>query len=564
MCEHEHNREELLYLVNGLLEEGRQDVGVPLPTLDAAELRGALHALITVRPPSALPSALNDRLHSFLQSETIERGVFSCPPPDDALQCPGEERVWMWRGDIRLLAADAIVNAANSALLGCFQPSHRCIDNVILGSAGPVVRLECAARRDSIQQPEGHVMVTGAGALAAKHIFHTVGPSISQGHKPNARERSTLASCYRECLQTAAAMGLESIAFPSISTGIFGYPADEAADVAVNVVLSWLEENRNSKLKVVFDVFTDENERSVACKLNLTEQLYVGKLRSPAKKAAILLQRADYVIVTGGAGLSAAAGIDYNDEDLFANFFPDMVQHSPLRCMYDIMSPYGGQLKPERLWGYLARQVGEVRFGSAMIMQNTYDMVKQLVGDRSYFCVTSNVDGLLHRLGHFDANRVWEKQGSYANMQCRSNPRHPVWPSQPILKDMRAHLKEDGTTAAKLPACPTCNSSNVFLQVRGGGWFTEQPQQVQQNAFRKFVSTVGADQRVVILELGSGFNTPSVIRFPNETMAARANWSLVRVSLDHAEVPSSIRNSSVSVRADINAFLRETLQHMQN
>ena len=164
----------------------------------------------------------------------------------------------LWQGDISRLAADAVVNAANSALLGCFIPHHKCIDNVIHSRAGVQLRLDCSRIMGMQGEPEpaGCAKITLGYNLPAKYVIHTVGPMV--GVKPTEADARTLRSCYVSCLNLAKEMGLKSIAFCCISTGVFGYPNDEAAEIAVGAVRNWLLET-GYDVKVVFDVFLDKD-----------------------------------------------------------------------------------------------------------------------------------------------------------------------------------------------------------------------------------------------------------------------------------------------------------------
>ena len=220
------------------------------------ELWSAFRALVNTREPiPAAPEflAVQDEL---LQGLIAEAGITRV---EDVAPCPADARVGLWRGDITTIAADAIVNAANSAMTGCWQPLHSCIDNAIHTFAGVQLRLECARIMAAQGHPEptAQAKVTGAYNLPCRRIIHTVGP-IAQG-MPTARHRRELARCYAACLDAAAAEGLASVAFCCISTGVFGFPQAEAAQIAVEAVRAWLDANPAAGLRVVFDVFLDED-----------------------------------------------------------------------------------------------------------------------------------------------------------------------------------------------------------------------------------------------------------------------------------------------------------------
>ena len=192
---------------------------------------------------------LQDRL---FWAETLERGPVSV----DSLEFNGN--IALWQGDITLLGADAIVNAANNALLGCFIPHHKCIDNAIHSRAGVQVRLDCSKIMGLQGEPEpaGCAKITLGYNLPAKYIIHTVGPMV--GLSPSDENGRVLRNCYVSSLNLAKEMGLKSIAFCCISTGIFGYPNDEAAEIAVGAVKSWLLET-GYDMRVIFDVYLDKD-----------------------------------------------------------------------------------------------------------------------------------------------------------------------------------------------------------------------------------------------------------------------------------------------------------------
>lgn len=156
------------------------------------------------------------------------------------------------------MAVDAIVNAANSGLLGCWSPGHHCIDNAIHTFAGVQLRAECARLMDEQghAEPTGSAKITGSYNLPSTHVIHTVGP-IANG-RPSDEHRTQLASCYRSCLELAAKNGLYSIAFCAISTGVFAFPKEEAARIALRTTREWLDSHEEN-MTVVFNVFSEED-----------------------------------------------------------------------------------------------------------------------------------------------------------------------------------------------------------------------------------------------------------------------------------------------------------------
>ena len=215
--------------------------------------RRLLRALMNIRPPLPLDPDFLRLQDALLSAEREERGVVDAAALPEV---PGRPGIALWQGDITRLRADAVVNAANSTLLGCFHPCHGCIDNAIHSAAGLQLRDACARLMKAQGRPEpaGTAKLTGGCNLPARHVLHTVGPIIS-GPLTNA-DRAALASCYTACLSLAAEHGLHSVAFCCISTGEFRFPRGEAAGIAVDTVTRFLSRPTSIR-KVIFNVFQD-------------------------------------------------------------------------------------------------------------------------------------------------------------------------------------------------------------------------------------------------------------------------------------------------------------------
>lgn len=210
-------------------------------------------------------------------------------------------------------------------------------------------------------------------------------------------------------------------------------------------------------------------------------------------------------------------------------------------------------------WGYISRQMNEVRFKNDMVVNDTYDLVKDFIGTpKNLFVMTSNVDGLLHRNGHFPFEKVCETQGTYSLLQCFAKCKEDAyWPSKPVIDKMLNAMGKDGTTAEEPPTCPFCGGA-AFLNVRGGSWYNENPAEEARKNFQKFVNNVKNDPNanLAIVEMGAGFNTPIVLRIPNEYLVRelKSRGTLIRINLDHAECPGDI--SALSISADLYEFLK--------
>ncbi|WP_411138484.1 protein-ADP-ribose hydrolase [Streptomyces sp. C10] len=234
--------------------------------IDDAAARRLLRAVLTVRKPGQLPAGTARVLDALLTGERLARGTTdaaSLPTVRDTLPhatYQAADRTVLWQGDITTLGADAVVNAANSALLGCFAPMHPCIDNALHAAAGPRLRTDCHAIM-SLQghpEPTGTAKITRGYHLPARYVLHTVGPIVDGPVLP--QHQQALAASYRACLDLAAEVGgIRSVAFCGISTGVFGYPKTPAARTALNTVAEWLDLNPGRLDRVIFDVYADDD-----------------------------------------------------------------------------------------------------------------------------------------------------------------------------------------------------------------------------------------------------------------------------------------------------------------
>lgn len=244
--------EKRIYLINYLKSEDKRLNTLEIPA-GSREQEKLLRSLMNIRPPKPLSKEFEMLQDEYLQEKLKEKGVVRLEELS-----PVKPGIYLWQGDITRLAADAIVNAANSAMLGCFVPCHGCIDNAIHSAAGLQLRNECNDIMEKQQEPErtGAVKVTKAYNLPCHYVIHTVGPIIS--NKLTENDMKLLADCYRSCLEAATELGLKSIAFCCISTGEFRFPNEEAAEIAVNTVSEFKRIN-NSDIEVIFNVFKDKD-----------------------------------------------------------------------------------------------------------------------------------------------------------------------------------------------------------------------------------------------------------------------------------------------------------------
>lgn len=240
------------FLIRALLDEQPRYASVEIPP-DIQGQKDLLRSLMNVRPPAPIGEEFLRVQDEYLQQAIAEKGV-----TDLADLTPAEVDLYLWQGDITLLKVDAIVNAANDRMTGCYHPLHNCIDNCIHTYAGVQLRYKCGQlmAQQGHEEPTGQAKITPAYNLPCKYVLHTVGP-IVQGRLTQ-RHREQLASCYRSCLELAEENGCGSIAFCCISTGVFGFPQAEAAQIAIDTVKRYQAET-GSGIRVVFNVFKDED-----------------------------------------------------------------------------------------------------------------------------------------------------------------------------------------------------------------------------------------------------------------------------------------------------------------
>ena len=298
-----NQEEKRVFLIEELKKESSVMRGIAVPKEEEAQ-KMLLRGLMNVRMAKPASLSFQKVQDEYLQTETENKGItkLSSLSPvavipraaatdteplcgDEAASASGSEHLcedeaasasgsehhtdaflYLWQGDITTLAADAIVNAANSAMTGCYIPNHRCIDNAIHTFAGVQLRQYCHAymqeqagkKGASYAEPTGQAMLSPAYNLPSKFILHTVGPIV--GDALTEEDCKLLASCYTSCLNLASQHQLESIAFCCISTGEFHFPNDRAAEIAIRTVRDWLSGHPSSTVtKVIFNVFKNED-----------------------------------------------------------------------------------------------------------------------------------------------------------------------------------------------------------------------------------------------------------------------------------------------------------------
>lgn len=246
MTQHERRK----YLIAALLEEQPKYSKIEIPS-DEQKQKALLRSLFNIRMPLPVTKEFLTVQDAYLQEETRQKRITALSDLK-----PVQKGLYLWRGDITTLQCDGIVNAANSGMLGCFCPNHGCIDNAIHTFAGVQLRLACAElmKKQGHEEETGRAKITPAYNLPCRFVLHTVGPII-QGRLTK-KDKESLASCYRSCLELAEQNELKSIAFCCISTGEFHFPNDKAAQIAVETVKKYKEQT-HSEIEVIFNVFKE-------------------------------------------------------------------------------------------------------------------------------------------------------------------------------------------------------------------------------------------------------------------------------------------------------------------
>lgn len=555
-----------------------------------------LQQLLCVRQPEPeLPADILDDIDAILDQQMSRRVMTqagSIQPTATLRRGKNLSRLSLWQGDITTLTGlTAITNAANGQGLGCFQPPHRCIDNIIHSWAGPRLRHACneimQSRGREIEP--GEAIVTGAYCLAADFVLHTVGPQLRRGAGgPTALQREQLARCYTsvlgavEKLPMARIDGRKIVALCGISTGLFAFPAREAAAIAVRAVAEWLEGHEGTPVTdVIFDTFTDEDTaiyKEVLARVPQERAGWIspepdeGSSPQPVIQCGSLdrargwLEDADAVLVSAGAGLSASDGLDYTSPALFAKHFPGFLRYG-LRTLYSVFG-FNGWPSEQVRWGYYFTHLAMVRAWPASEMYRTLVSWLEHFGSGNVHVRTSNADGLFLANG-LDPERLSTPQGAYAVLQCLANCRQDaVVASGPLVEAAQSSLDPVSqilTDPDRVPLCQFCGAK-MNICVRAGDWFNEVPFQDGErrwNEFRKN-TVLSGEKTTVILELGAGMSTPGVLRWPNEDLITRGRGrvKLIRVGLGpETAVPWGLDEAglAISIDGDISAVVRELL-----
>lgn len=266
------------------------------------------------------------------------------------------------------------------------------------------------------------------------------------------------------------------------------------------------------------------------------------------RAAAALLSEADAVVIGAGAGLSAAAGLTYSGKRFTDNFgeFIEKYGSMYMRDMYS--SGFYPFPTEEAKWGYWSKHayLNRIEPDALPLYQSVHELVKGL----PYFILTTNVDHQFWKAG-FSEENIFATQGDYGKIQCQKGCHAKTYDAVDMFVQMHQSRKDCLVPSYMVPKCPVCGG-NMAMHLRCDQYFVEDEHWHEAAGhYASFLEEHGKD-RVVLLELGVGFNTPTIIRFPFEQMVRRnKNWSLIRLNLEEAFVPESLGKRAVGIGADI-------------
>lgn len=542
-----------------------------------------LKQLLCIRSPDPpLPEHLVSSIDTILRN-SLDQCVVTVGasiPPVASLERLGQRDIHLklWQGDITSLASDvtAITNAANSQMLGCFQPSHKCIDNVIHSIAGPRLRQECfevmSARQNDL--PVGEAVVTKGYCLHSPYVIHTVGPQLARGTSPTSKEMHQLRRCYVSVLDQAEGLpknedGSKRVALCGISTGLFAFPTNLASKIAIDSVSAWLAHNENTSITDIIFVTFAEGDYDIYSNL-LADVQSPWRLIPPSKSLQIQgttlqtarkwLDTAEALVISAGAGLSAADGLDYTSKALFKKHFPAFLKLG-LTTLYSAIG-FDEWPSEANKWGYFFSNMQMVRSWPSWELYEKLIPWLEKFG-KNVHVRTSNADGLFPAHG-WTEDKLSTPQGRYSILQCLAKCRPgSTFDTLPFFEAALPSLDpqtQKVTDPSKIPRCPNCGG-DMMICVRGGSWFNDRPFRAGELQWKGFRSRVLAKKKeTVILEMGVGMNTPVVLRYPNEDLVRKGGGrvKLIRIGLGPSvAVPEDLRAKglAISIEGDIKLAL---------
>eukprot|EP01083_Nonionella_stella_P059658 156077_1 len=283
---------------------------------------------------------------------------------------------------------------------------------------------------------------------------------------------------------------------------------------------------------------------------------------STSKKAMEAIENADAIVLGMGAGMSASGGLNYADPNLVKQWFPEY-QAIGLNSLLQIMSKFWTCRKDmdeeyiASYWGYWARHIDNIRYKTELT--EPYKNIYKILKDKNYFVITTNADGQTQK-SELDQAVVFSPQGNYAAFQCvvpcKSDE---IYPNEQMIKNMILSIKNGKIEKTLIPKCPNCKHY-LTTNLRIDDTFVEKPHMAKQQEYQQFTDNNG-NKNIVFWELGVGFNTAGIIRYPFERFTHKLpHATLIRVNRGRANVPKEIQNKSICIDRDINAVLIDMLQ----
>ena len=278
-----------------------------------------------------------------------------------------------------------------------------------------------------------------------------------------------------------------------------------------------------------------------------------GFFKGNSIRIAECIRQADRILIGAGAGLSAAAGIDYGDTQIFAALFPQLVKKG-FRRQYELIG--FNAWSEEEAWAYWATHVNHVRF--QFPPSPLYKTLLNCIAHKDYFIITTNVDAMFYKTG-FAKDRIYTPQGDYARLQCVKPCTTETWPTKPVIDKILPVIDQEAfvvTDPGLIPRCSRCGG-RIFLNVHLDAGYNAEPYREQLNKYQIWLQA-SVNKKLLILELGVGFISPGVIRWPFERIVDQlSEVKFIRINARHPEMPKSIKGKSISIKEDINDVLLE-------
>eukprot|EP00538_Stauroneis_constricta_P013053 CAMPEP_0119549498 /NCGR_PEP_ID=MMETSP1352-20130426/3176_1 /TAXON_ID=265584 /ORGANISM="Stauroneis constricta, Strain CCMP1120" /LENGTH=617 /DNA_ID=CAMNT_0007595061 /DNA_START=220 /DNA_END=2073 /DNA_ORIENTATION=+ len=464
----------------------------------------------------------------------------------------------VWKGDVTQLQVGAIVNATHGSGLGCFQPHHRCAANEIHRSAGPRLRMECnqvIMERGTPLLVGAEPIVTGAYHLPSESIVHVAVPNF-KGDVTD-EQKGQLQRAYASVLETAERNNVTTVAFCAVAADATGNSRAAIASIATRTVVNWLAQSHHNIETIVFCASSDVESatyRNALChSASMTSastispcamvndcQEVLGFRQMQLMTAKKWIEEADAILICAGAGMSTLEGYDvYSNKEDFANHYPWMLEYGYSTC-YETMGLLGDPRVPlSKKWAHLAMHMENMRW--KFPINQGYKALRDLVGDKDYFVLTSNVEAMFERSG-FDKERIYTPQGEWTYYQCANAcQKDSVFESRPLLDKLLPKIKDGNMPNKCIPTCPRCRGP-VFPNVRSSRSFLHERYDEQNEKLRSWMAAqIGEGRRVVAIEVGAGFNTPMVTRMPTESFVAESGGALIRINPTDVEIPRNTK-----------------------